>query len=425
MGKKKKTKKKKRQKKINNKKQELIQNNEIDMEKFVKEHNAKAMGNYLAGNGPVFFINSYQEIKESDNNNPQASFYRTFCNEGEINRILAVNSAEAYLLKTRADAVVDNPRIHRVILQRKKKSKEMWNFTNHFSKDEFNYCLDLLSKDDRLELSNVPMGFTFTKEPNGACMSSDFGNIIVVSEALKYFFFYMNLCFIRFDAGEVPTDVGIEALTIALRTMLLTESLDFDLDPRGEIPKEIELENNETVKKQIQFVISHEFAHHLLGHLDKRSIVERNVLSSTNSENAQGVYKFYTNTQKQEFEADIEAIARLQFHNQWELEEMVQNAIMFFIYIDVYERVRNQIFPPFGNSSTHPDPIDRIWNLYDAYSHRVNFNKSTVEKALNFADTIKQYLEEDVAVNIEKYETYGSLYLEQWRGKVLVDRIDY
>lgn len=425
MAKKKRAGKSRVRKKVMKKNQDLRKNKEVDMEQFVKEHNAKALKDYYSGNGPVFFINSYSEIKEGDIEDQRASMYRPFCNEAEISRILSVNSSEDYLLKTRADAVNNNPRIQRVITQRKRICKEKWDFSNHFSKDEFNYCLDLLSEDHKLKLSKVPMGFIFSNKPNGACMHTDFGNIIVVSESLKYFLFFMNLCFINFDSGEVPPDVKIASLTIALRTMLMTESLDFELDPRGIIPKGIEIENNETVKKQLQFVISHEFAHHLLGHLDNKNIVQRNLFRSHNLVNTQGEYKFYNNTQKQEFEADIEAIKLLKFQHEWELEEIIQNAIMFFIYIDVYEKVSNQIFPPLGYNRTHPNPIDRIWNLYDTFKDRVSFDKSLIDSALELAEMIKQNLEKDVAVNIEKYETYGSIYLGQWRGKVLVDRIDY
>jgi hypothetical protein len=425
MSKKKKVETSRKQKKMNKKKQMLSKNKEVDMEQLVKEHNAKALKEYISGNRPVFFINSYYKQKEGDIKDERASMYRPFCNEEEISRILNVNSAEDYLLKIRADAVFNKPRIHRVIIQRQKKLKEQWNFTNHFSKNEFNYCLDLLPDDDKLRLSNVAMGFIFTNEPNGACMRTDYGNIIVVSESLRYFLFFMNLCFIKFDSGEVPPDVEITALTIAIRTMLETESLDFELDPRGIIPDEIELENNETVKRQLQFVISHEFAHHLLGHLDKNCIAERNLFRSFKADNTKEQYKFYNNTQQQEFEADLEAILRLNFQHEWEFEEMVQNAIMFFIYLDVYEKVSNQISPPISYYRTHPDPIDRVWNIYEAVKDRVSFDKSTIDRVLTFAETTKQYLEKDVAYNIEKYETYGSVYLGQWRGQVRIDRIDY
>lgn len=423
MGKNKKRSKSRVKKNHIKKKRRSNQNKGVDINLFIKEQNVKALEELNSGNGPVFFINSYSKIKEDENKNQLASMYRPYCNEKEISRLLNVNSAEDYLLKTRADAVFNNPRIHRVMIQRQNKYKKKWSFTDHFSKEEFNYCLDLLSENDKLKMSEVPMGFIFSNEPNGACMRTNFGNIIVVSESLKYFLFYMNLCFINFNNGEIPPDVQRAALTIAIRTMLLTESLDFELDPRGDIPKGIEIENDETVKKQLQFVISHEFAHHLLGHLDHNNLIMRNLFNSFKSVNLQE--KFYNNSQKQEFEADIEALNILKFKHGWEFEEIVQNAIMFLIYIDVFEKVNNQIFPSFGYNRTHPDPIDRIWNLYEEVKDRVSFDESLIERTLNFAKEIKQYLEEDVAVNIDTYETYGSVYLGQWRGDLLVDRIDY
>jgi len=44
---------------------------------------------------------------------------------------------------------------------------------------------------------------------------------------------------------------------------------------------------------------------------------------------------------------------------------------------------------------------------------------------LKWSEKYKESLSEDVALNIESYESYGSMYLAQWRGKVLVDRVDY
>lgn len=37
----------------------------------------------------------------------------------------------------------------------------------------------------------------------------------------------------------------------------------------------------------------------------------------------------------------------------------------------------------------------------------------------------KDLLQDDVATNIEFYEFYGSVYLGEWRGKILRDRIDF
>lgn len=42
---------------------------------------------------------------------------------------------------------------------------------------------------------------------------------------------------------------------------------------------------------------------------------------------------------------------------------------------------------------------------------------------------LKDFLSEDLSVNYDNYEVYGSAYLDKpntkWRGKKLVDRVDY
>jgi hypothetical protein len=58
-----------------------------------------------------------------------------------------------------------------------------------------------------------------------------------------------------------------------------------------------------------------------------------------------------------------------------------------------------------------------------------DFNTDQIEAALNRAKKYKEWLCEDIAVNIEIYEFYGSMYLDEpntkWRGKELIDRVDY
>ncbi|MOA07752.1 hypothetical protein D3C78_1274690 [compost metagenome] len=52
-------------------------------------------------------------------------------------------------------------------------------------------------------------------------------------------------------------------------------------------------------------------------------------------------------------------------------------------------------------------------------------DRENLENLLLFRSGIKESLMEDVAVNFESYEFYGSIYLGSWRGKKLVDRVDY
>jgi len=69
--------------------------------------------------------------------------------------------------------------------------------------------------------------------------------------------------------------------------------------------------------------------------------------------------------------------------------------------------------------------MDRFYNLRDHFKGVVKFNDDNLESLLVWRDEYKRFLKEDVALNFESYEFYGSIYLGQWRGKVLVDRVDF
>ena len=47
-------------------------------------------------------------------------------------------------------------------------------------------------------------------------------------------------------------------MLIALRVMVQKEALDFEQDPRGIIPEGLDLDINDIVSKQLQFIIGHE-----------------------------------------------------------------------------------------------------------------------------------------------------------------------
>ncbi|MED3311231.1 hypothetical protein COK59_04710 [Bacillus thuringiensis] len=408
-----------------NKKKELVPKNSdvLEMDDLIVEFNKKSLERLKDGK-IAFFINGYSQIPGDSDNADDSGFFRGFCNEDEIKRLREPQNGEDYLLRLRAEAVVDNTRILRVISKRSKKN-ENWNFTNHFSVREFNYCLDRLTEEDKNKLKKVPMGFVFSDDPNGACMKTKFGNIIVVSETLRYFLFFMNLFMLNFDE-EVPIDVMEAALTIAIRTMLGAEALDFDLDPRGIIPEEIQYKIDLVVENQLRFVIAHEFSHHILGHLDGKSVVNRELYKIFDDKKGNNTYEFYNNRQQQELEADEAAIMRLNFKNQWEFESLVHDAILFFVYLDIYDSVCNKINSQEHLEKTHPNPLDRMWNIYEVIKDRVSFDKSIIENALRIAGIVKGYLKRDLDTNnTEKYRSYGSVYLGKWRGPVLIDRIDY
>lgn len=353
----------------------------------------------------------------------QKMFYKPICSDEEIGRIFNVQNAEDYLLKLRADTVVDHMRLFRVMRNRYLKNETQWNFTKHFSVREFERYLSFLHDKDKNVCSNITKGFIFSNEPNGSCMKTDYGDIIAISESLRYFLFYMNLCYLDFD-HEVPPDVRFSAQLIAIRTMLKSEALDFELDPRGTIPSSLESKINNLVEEQLEFTIGHEYAHYMLKHLDTNNLISRPLFRAFKNEQEEKSYVFYNYLQKQEFEADETAILRPEYTKS-KLSQMTYNAILFFIYLDVYQNVSEQIFSPNPNFKTHPDPLDRMRNIYERVEEKIELDKHKIDELLKITSSHKEKLASDVGYNIEKYETYGSVYLGQWRGPVLRDRIDY
>ncbi|MBV6715878.1 hypothetical protein [Paenibacillus chitinolyticus] len=356
----------------------------------------------------------------------EKNWFLSFCNKNEVERIFNPISGADYLLKLRAEALFDSTRLERVILARKRLLGDKWSFSNHFRTKEFNKYIHFLPEEDREVIKEVPMGFLFTFEANGYCMKTEFGNIIVVSEALRHFFYYMNLGFLNF--GEIPSDVRSSSRMIAIRTMLETEAMDFELDPRGKVPKNIHNQCTNIANKQIEFIFGHEIAHHLLNHLDENNTTQRPLTrGSLEQYGKRKNHVYYNYLQKQEFDADLTALDRPIFKSRMEYQYLVLAAILFFLYLDIFEAVSNYIYPPINSQKTHPKPLERFWNVYNSTKNGFDlFSEEQIMEFLNMTTEYKEYLiREHIPYNIDLYEMYGSIYLGQWRGKKLVDRVDY
>ena len=357
---------------------------------------------------------------------PQAveeHFYRPFCSEDEITRIFNVRNADDYLLKARADYVADHVRHYRVMRRRMNVLGDKWSFSGHFRRDEFDRYLAQLSHADRNRCNPVASGYVFSTEANGEIAPTDFGDVITVSEALRYFLYYMSLA--HLDHGiEVPQDVRMHAQMIALRVMLESEALDFDLDPRGTVPADLHARLVLDVTAQLEFVIGHEYAHFLLGHLDDARVSDRILARGGLDGEDPRTLRVYSHSEQRELDADIDAISRVQHSIEYQ-KTLVGGAILFFAFLDIYELVKNQIAPSHTVVRSHPDSLERLWNIFGRYSQSHDIDKSDVEGLLNALATYKAFLADDVAVNSDSYENYGSVYLADWRGPELIDRVDY
>lgn len=349
-------------------------------------------------------------------------FYISLCSHEEIERIFNVSSASDHLLKIRADATVDNTRIYRVFRRRVADAGKGWCFNNYFDFAPFENYIEHLAGEDYTEAKELTAGFVFCNKPNGQIEKTEFGNIITISESLRYFLYFMNLAILDYGDVDVPQDVRSAAIKIAIRTMLQNEALDFDLDPRGEVSKEVHDNAQYHTDRQLEFVIGHEFAHHFLGHLNDSNLIEGEYLSV--QELGEKTHKFFSYAQQDELDADISAIERPVYTPDMKAD-LINRALFFFVYLHIYQGVKEQIMPSMRVAKTHPEPIDRFHHMYNHFKGDIELDEDNLKSLLNLSDIYKKYLVEDVALNIESYEFYGSMYLAQWRGKELIDRVDF
>jgi hypothetical protein len=94
----------------------------------------------------------------------------------------------------------------------------------------------------------------------------------------------------------------------------------------------------------------------------------------------------------------------------------------------LYEAISDTIFPPIGFQK-HPPSRDRFENLMEKIEMPVGYDYNKWKGLLKNIDSYKKFFIEDVTLNIENYEFYGSVYLDkpnsEWRGKELIDRVDF
>lgn len=350
-------------------------------------------------------------------------FYMSLCNKEELKRIKSPENEKDYLLKLRANVTVEQIRIYRVFLSRMRSAGKNWNFNDSFEHHVFDDYLSNLSSDDLNIAQDITAGMVFCNDPNGRIINTEFGKVITISESLKYFLYYMNLAFLEYDDSKIPSDVRWAALKIGLRIMLKSEALDFDLDPRGVIPNDIHLSTMHSVDQQLLFILSHEYSHYFLGHMDSASLIpdlEHNAIEGPENK----MPKYFTHDQKQELDADIDAIERLNLEPK-STHIILTSAIFFFAYIELLSNVKNQISPSINLRKTHPAPLDRLHNIVDHFMEKCEIDMTNVSNVLKNIEILKPLIQEDISTNFDSWEQYGSVYLGCWRGKPLVDRVDY
>lgn len=355
----------------------------------------------------------------------QRLWYMSFCNNDEIDRIISPKNPADYLLQQRADIVADNTRYYRVYLH-KSNLVPNWSFEKSFNNGHYLRVLNNLSDNDRLFCKNITFGDIFSNDANGyAEYNKTWGRIIYLNECLQFFMKFCNLALFDFDI-EVPDEIRHNSLRIAIRIMLKQESMDFFMDPRGIIPETVANKIIMPIKYELQYIAGHEFSHHLCQHFDDKNIVKKTVLSINEKEYVKPIYNI---SQKQEFEADIASINRPLYSDD-EFKKVLEGALIWFISLDLSETAQEIVFPTSTfDIKTHPSAQERFDNILENVNIPKDFDIPKIKKIIRNSQHLKEWLREDLSINYELYDFYGSLYLDKpntkWRGRELIDRVDY
>ncbi len=372
----------------------------------------------------IVHVHNIVPIHELNGISAKSYFYYPICNKEEIKRIENIKNTNDYLLKIRADSIANNPRFNRVFLSRYKKNKEKWSLTKFYETSFFDSYINRLPRKLKTKCLKASSGFALISELNGVCMKTEFGNVVLISESLKYFLRFMNI-YLFCNISNVDCTY---AVLIAMRVFLEKEALDFDIDPRGELEiQELEMKNvEEAVKWQLEFVIGHEYAHLLLGHLTEDNTEECNGKLFNMKQNGYQESKIYTQSEQQEFEADIASINNANY-NEYEQAYAVYHACLFFYYLHLGDFVNSYLCPKHNQIRTHPSPLDRVKNLRNTFPEIIDIiSESDFNNVEKIVSQIEDYLKEELLpYHTDKFDKYGSFYLPSYKKKLTQDRVDF
>lgn len=361
----------------------------------------------------------------------ERDWFQRICSPDELERILNVQNADDYILRLRAETIADNIRIYRVFLHKVHYCEAnglQWELEKYFKTNNYNEVLRHLDKEKAEICSRVSAGAIISNEPNGQIFETQYGICSTYSTVLEQFTRYSMLALLQLG-DRVPNEVRVQAMRIAVRIMFQTESLDFDVDPRGIIPKDIEEAIHTLYPLQMDFIAAHEYSHLINGDLSNGTISKQAILKAHFKD--QEDYKMintYTASQKQEFKADIGAM----IYPKWEEDrysEYYYATMMWFASLAIYEAAENSVFPPIGYQS-HPGAKARYQNILENAPRPKGFDKKLYYEIIpELVSSWEQFVMKDISVNFDDYEMYGANYLAapntKWRGRELVDRVDY
>lgn len=368
---------------------------------------------------------SYESVSEQT----LRLWYQGLCSEEELQRILHVSNAQDYILRTAVDAISADTRLCRVILKHRRALGRKWSLEKYFSPISAGYRFfkNHLPCDIRTQVDSIGTGCILSNDMNGIIFNSSFGHCSSISYSLKYVVEFASLALIPLD---IPIGIKQAAMRIAIRTSLGTEALDFDLDKRGIIPHPIKKEIHKPFPYICAFIAGHEYGHFLNGDITPQNITTPFQNRVSKDRTTSWVSEIYYSSHEKELAADVSAI-NLPHFNDKEYSLYYFYALLWFVMLSIIEAAEEYIFPPMGTPS-HPSAKTRYKNILENAKKPYDFkeNENLYRSILpSIIDMWRNYIIEDVSLNFDSYEMFGSAYLAEpnteWRGRELIDRIDY
>ena len=379
------------------------------------------------GDGGFFHVVNIIKNEEMEGLTKEETFFIGFCAKSEIIRLRSLKTPYDYLLRVRAYAIVDEMRAYRVMLARKREytaNGKPWSLSGYYhSRDYYHksYINRLFPRDSK-RLRRLPAGLAFIQEANAICMRSLLGDVVVVSESLEYFYYFMTIAFYG-ENFSIPVQDRSHALLIATRIMNGSEALDFEIDPRGSFPAEIEKHLQELVSAQMEFTFGHEYSHYLLGHLDQPESKFMSVHGSTD-EATLGEMAVYS--RDFEFQADSHALKIID-HDKKAFPLIAIGAFSVFLYLNFLEDAHRSLgIRKFSVSSTHPAPIERLWHLQHCLGAKSPLSDSSLNECLSLSqELLKMFVAHIARGRNDMLSFYGSVYLPSYTKRKRIDRIDF
>lgn len=372
----------------------------------------------------MFHLRSMSYLKDYEGVLPEEVCFIEFCSKKEIVRLRDIKGPHEYLLRLRANAIADSARAIRVMAARRKDYEakgKSWALSYYYhSKDHYyKSYVKLLNRQKIKRLNSVSSGLAFIQEVNALRIKSLVGDVVIVSESLEKFYYFMTIAFYGERFGFEIVDRA-DALLISIRLINGFETLDFDIDPRADLPQEKERAIESLVKCQMQFTFGHEYAHYLCNHIPSAEM-SLGIMKHDSFVNDLLLYNHNL-----EYEADYYALRNIE-NKKADFRGITQGAFSVLLYLYFIEKFRSTFgVKSFSVSISHPSAIDRIYQLYRNLGKQSYIGEADINEMINVADEMAQVLQYRLEGQIDDLLTfYGSLYLHSYFKKQRTDRIDF